>query len=114
MAVHVNTPLFAAKNYVARRSCLPTRLLNRPSPLNHSDQHNDDRQYQQNVNKSTERVRAHHSQEPQNHQDYRDCPKQIHFSLLFSFFFAPTPLRLRPKLLPITPFPLTSLPCSHH
>jgi hypothetical protein len=69
---------------------LALRVLDRPSPLNHSDQHNDDRQYQQNVNKSAECVRTYHPQEPQNHQDYRNRPKQIHFSLLSSAFFRPT------------------------
>jgi hypothetical protein len=91
----------------------PHALLDGPSPLNHSDQHNDDRQHQQDVNESTERVRAHHSQQPQNHQDYRYCPKQIHFSLLLSFFFAPTPLRLRPKLLRVTRFPISLLARFH-
>src|ERR1700682_4141931 len=85
MAVHGNLLLLRSTYCVLSQP----RTLNWPSPLNHSDQHNYDRQHQQKVNKSAERVRAHHSQEPQNHQDYRNRPKQVHFSLLSCLFLEP-------------------------
>jgi hypothetical protein len=41
-------------------------LLNRPPPLDHADQNNNDRQHQQDMDEPTERVRADHAQKPQN------------------------------------------------
>ena len=45
------------------------------SPLNHTDEHNNDGQHQQKVNEATKCVGAHHSERPQYEQYHRDSPK---------------------------------------
>jgi hypothetical protein len=52
-----------------------TVSLHGVSALNNPDQDRDHRQYQQNVNESTQGVRTHHSQQPQDQQDHCDRPK---------------------------------------
>ena len=52
--------------------------LNRPASLDHANQHNDDRENQQDVYEATQRVRRHHTEQPEDDQDDRDGPKQIH------------------------------------
>jgi hypothetical protein len=59
------------------------RPLNRSAALNDPDQDDDDRQYQQNVNEPAQRIGSDQAQQPQDHQDDSDSPKQVHSSLLF-------------------------------
>lgn len=52
-------------------------LGGQPSSLNHTNQKDDYRQHQQNVNESPKSVRTDHSQEPQHDKNYADCPKHL-------------------------------------
>jgi hypothetical protein len=45
--------------------------------LAHTNQYNHDREYQEDVNKSTHGVRRDKTKEPQNHHDYSDCPQHV-------------------------------------
>jgi hypothetical protein len=53
------------------------RSVNYASALQHPNQQDHDRQHQQNVDESTHRVRGDDPQQPQNHQDHKDCPKHV-------------------------------------
>jgi hypothetical protein len=63
-------------------------LLNRSPPLDHADQNNNDGQHEQDMHEPTERVGADHTQKPQNNQDYRNRPKQVHVLLSSSCSFS--------------------------
>jgi len=54
---------------------LVLRSGNHASALKDPNQQDHHSQDQQKVDKSTKRVRGHDSQQPQNDQDYKDCPK---------------------------------------
>src|ERR1700676_5353081 len=77
------------------RSCASRRVttartpgsLDRSATLNDPDQNHDDRQDQQDVHESAQGVGRDQAQQPQDHQDYRDGPKQIHSSLLLRLIF---------------------------
>lgn len=45
------------------------------SPLNDPDQHNDDGNNEQDMDKVTHRIAGHQTQQPEDYQDYRDCPQ---------------------------------------
>jgi hypothetical protein len=57
---------------------IPARNLDWSASLDHPDQYNDDRQNQQNVDKTAQGVRGDQAEEPQNHEYYRYCPEQVH------------------------------------
>jgi hypothetical protein len=52
-------------------------LLKRPSPLNDPDQHHDNGDYQQNMDKSTDDKATDHSEQPQNQKNDGDSPKHV-------------------------------------
>jgi hypothetical protein len=56
---------------------LALRSGNHASALEDPNQQDHDGQDQQKVDKSTERVGGHDSQQPQNNQDHKDCPKHV-------------------------------------
>jgi hypothetical protein len=43
--------------------------------LNYTDQNADQRNNQKNVDEPAHGIRAHHAEQPQNNQNYRDCIK---------------------------------------
>jgi hypothetical protein len=51
--------------------------LNDSASLDDPDQNHDDRQDQQDVDKSAQRVRGYETEQPKNHKYNRDCPKQV-------------------------------------
>src|SRR5258706_5529270 len=86
--------------------------LYRSPPLDDSNQHNYDRQHQQNVDESAQRVRGHKSQQPHNQQNYCNRPKQVHFCLL-RVFLGPTSVSLGSRRLRISRFPVGALARVH-
>src|SRR5208283_1686158 len=62
--------------------------------LDDAYQHDDKRQYQQNVDKAAQRVGADHPYQPKQKQDHKDCPKHVctpHLAVVFPFTaIAPT------------------------
>jgi hypothetical protein len=50
-------------------------LDHRPSPGDQLDEKHNQCNDQQDVNEPTQRIAAHNAQQPQNQEDYKDCPK---------------------------------------
>ena len=72
------------------------RLKHSP-PLNNPDQHDDNGNHQQDVNKPSHRVTAHQPQQPQNYQYHSDRPQ--HLILLSCLNEGPKSAEHRSKLL---------------
>src|SRR5262245_13641027 len=76
------------------RPCQGKRL--RPPSLYQADQNRDNRDHQQNVDESTERVGTHQSEEPEHHQDDGQRCKKVHNGpyiltlILFTTSFTPS------------------------
>jgi len=67
--------------------------LNRSAPLNDANQHNDNREYQQNVDEAAECVRADESEQPHDQKDYRNSPEQFRLLIfLVRDVFIPDPV----------------------
>jgi hypothetical protein len=58
------------------------KSLNWPASLNDANQHHDDRENEQDMDEPAQGIGRDHPQQPQNYQDYRYCPKQVHLLLL--------------------------------
>src|SRR5271166_6179702 len=62
----------------SRRGLTTLRFLDdRAASLNNADQHDRQRQYQQDVDKTAECVGADNTHQPQQQQNYKDCPKHV-------------------------------------
>src|SRR5687767_11067149 len=77
----------ARNDFRKLRLIIHSNLLRAASPANGSDdasalnqlhEQRNDREHQEHVNKSTERVRAHDSKHPQHNENEEDCPEHVH------------------------------------
>jgi hypothetical protein len=62
---------------VGSRSGNWSASLDDPASLKQADDQHDHRKDQQDVNETTERIRRDQTQQPQDQQNYKDCPKHI-------------------------------------
>jgi len=59
-------------------------LNNRASAADQLDQQYNQRHNQQDVDVPPDRVKTHQTHQPQNQQDYEDCPKHLCFSFVLA------------------------------
>jgi dTDP-4-dehydrorhamnose 3,5-epimerase-like enzyme len=71
--LHDDLYLKFSKDEIARCRAFASRY--RTSALDQADQNGNYRQNQENVNKSTQRVRANHTQQPQDQKQNGYCPE---------------------------------------